>query len=111
MGSIRERTCHTLVVNGLVESESDGRAGGDGVGRGLGRVWLRAGVAADVVASHVGDGAVVVGVQADVLVVGGGDAVGDEFRPAVVGESGVRKRQQAERCCEVEMHGDAFLRW
>jgi hypothetical protein len=43
------------------------------------------------------------------LVFTGGGTVGNEFRPAVVGESGVRERQQAE-CCEVEMHGDGFGR-
>jgi hypothetical protein len=37
------------------------------------------------------------------LVFTGGGAVGDELSPAVVGESGVRKGQQAE-CCEIEMH-------
>ena len=78
------------MVDGLVEAEADGRAGGDAVGRGLGCVWLRAGVAADVVAGDVGDGAVVVGIQAHVLVFAGGGAVGDELRPAVVGEGGVR---------------------
>jgi len=83
------------VVDGLVKGESDGRTGGDGVGRGLGCVSLGARVAADVVAGDVGDGAVVVGVQAHMLVFTSRGTVGDELRPAVVGESSVRKSQQA----------------
>lgn len=81
------------MVDGLVESEAYGGASGDSVCRRSSRVCLRAGVATDVVAVDVGDRAVVVGVESDVLVVVRAGAIGDQVRPAVVGQGRVSTRQ------------------
>jgi hypothetical protein len=96
------------VVNCLIKSKSNSRASCDGESGGLGSVGLRASVATDVVAGDIGHWAVVVGVQAHILIVRGGGAVGDELRPAVVSESSVRKSQQAACGCEVEVHSSGF---
>ena len=92
------------MVNGLVKTKSDGRASGDCEGRSLGRIRLCAGVATDVVAGDIGDRAVVVGVQANILIITSGSAIGNELREAVVSEGSVSKGQQTAGCCEVEMH-------
>lgn len=92
------------MVNLLVKGQPNGGAGGDGIGRSLGRIRLGAGVAADVVARDIGDWAVIVGVQANILVVARFGAVGDQICPAVVGQSSLGKRQQASRRGEAQMH-------
>ena len=99
-----EHTCHTLVVDWLVKAKSDCRTSGDSHGRSLGSIRLCAGVAANVVAGDIGDRAVVVGVQAHILVFASTSAVGNELREAVVSEGSVSKGQQTAGCCEVEMH-------
>jgi hypothetical protein len=100
-----EPTCDTLVVDGLVKSESDGRTSSNGVGLCIGCIGLCAGIATDVIAGDIGDRTVVVGVQAHILVVSSAGAVGNELSPAVVSEGSVGKGQQAACSCEVEMHG------
>ena len=99
-----EYTCHTLMVNGLVKTKSDGRASGDCEGRSLGRIRLCAGVATNVVTGDIGDRAVVVGVQANILVFTSGSTVGNKLCEAIVSERSVGKGQQAAGCCEVEVH-------
>jgi hypothetical protein len=95
------------VVDSLVKTNSDGRASSDSESRRLGSVGLRASVATDVITGDIGDRAVVVRVQADILVVSGTGAARDQVSEAVVGESSVGKCQQAARCCELEMHDSA----
>ena len=99
-----EHTCHTLVVDSLVKTKSNGRAGDDCEGRGLGCIRLCAGVATNVVAGDIGDRAVVVGVQAHILIVTSSSTISNELREAIVSEGSVGKGQQAAGCCEVEVH-------
>lgn len=95
------------MVDSLVKPKTNGRTSSDAVSRGRGCVRLRAGVATEVIAGHIGDWAVVVGVQADVLVVrADGGTVGHKVGPAVVSESGVGQSQQAASCCQVKVHDE-----
>lgn len=73
------------VVGSLVQSKADSVASLDGCGLGFRSGAETSNVATEVVGLDVGDGGVVVGVHADILVWLGGLAVQDEFIPAVCG--------------------------
>lgn len=92
------------MVDWLVKSKTHNRASGNGESGGPGSICLRSSVATDVIAGNIGDRTVVVGVLANVLVLGGFGAVGNQVREAVMSQSSVGACQQTGRGRERKLH-------
>lgn len=94
------------MVNGLVCSECDGGTSSDGNRGSGGTVGSTANVTAEIVRGKVGDGRVVVGVMADVLVRGTLDTVrGKVLKDVVTVGNFSEDRAKKSDCCE-GLHDD-----